>query len=160
MYVKVNNPNQADAGNIVTKCPICGNGGTFDKLPCNDLIVGRAPLDTYYFGQRRCPNKDCNAHIFFVRFKNDNLITYPSLKIDFNAANIPDPIKATFEEAITCHAEECYVASAIMIRRTLEELCENKQCQGGNLKQRIDALKSSVVLPVELFEALDELRIL
>jgi len=85
---------------------------------------------------------------------------YPKSRIDFNTENIPDQIRSTFVEAVTCHSEQCYAASAIMVRRTLEELCENKSCMGGNLQKRIEALKVNVVLPKELFEALDELRLL
>jgi len=47
-----------------------------------------------------------------------------------------------------------------MIRRTLEELCEDKMATGSTLKDRIGALQSSVVLPKELFAALDDLRLL
>jgi hypothetical protein len=63
-------------------------------------------------------------------------------------------------EAITCHAEECYVAAAIMIRRCLEELCENRGARGATLKDRIASLRTAVVLPDVLFEAMDELRLL
>ena len=47
-----------------------------------------------------------------------------------------------------------------MIRRTLEELCEDKGANGANLKERIAALRANVVLPSELFAAMDELRLL
>jgi len=47
-----------------------------------------------------------------------------------------------------------------MIRRTLEELCEDRKATGDNLKERIQKLKGSVVLPSELFAAMDELRLL
>src|SRR5690606_30975361 len=53
-----------------------------------------------------------------------------------------------------------YVASAIMVRRTLEELCEDKGCTGKNLSERLKSLKGSVVLPSELLDAFDELRLL
>ncbi len=161
MYIKVNSQNQGDAGNIVTKCPICGNGGTFDRLQnLHDLFVAENSNSVFMVGQRKCPNIECCAHIFFIKARDGSLVTYPALRIDFNSDNIPPALKTTFEEAITCHANECYAAAAIMVRRTLEELCDDKHCQGGNLKQRIEELKSSVVLPNELFEALDELRLL
>lgn len=52
------------------------------------------------------------------------------------------------------------MAAAIMIRRTLEELCEHKNAAGDNLKLRISALQTTVVLPRELLEALDDLGLL
>ena len=47
-----------------------------------------------------------------------------------------------------------------MVRRTLEEICEDKGAKGGNLKARITDLESKIVLPRELLEAMDELRLL
>jgi hypothetical protein len=47
-----------------------------------------------------------------------------------------------------------------MLRRTLEELCRDRNAKGANLKDRIKALETTVVLPKELFEGLDELRLL
>lgn len=47
-----------------------------------------------------------------------------------------------------------------MIRRTLEELCEDKKALGANLKARIAALNAVAIIPTELLNAADELRIL
>jgi len=88
------------------------------------------------------------------------LRTYPAQRIDFDPKDIPERIVTSFTEALSCHAQNIHVAAAIMIRRTLEELCEDKKATGNTLKDRIGALQSSVVLPKELFEALDDLRLL
>jgi hypothetical protein len=79
--------------------------------------------------------------------------SYPAELIDFDSSNIPPAVTTSFQEALTCHSEECYIACAIMVRRTLEEVCTDKN-------DRIASLKSRVVLPVELFSAMDELRLL
>ena len=47
-----------------------------------------------------------------------------------------------------------------MVRKTLEELCRDRQAQGPNLKDRIKALGTKVVLPTELLDGLDDLRLL
>jgi Domain of unknown function (DUF4145) len=86
--------------------------------------------------------------------------SYPAELIDFDSSNIPAAVTTSFQEALTCHSEECYIACAIMVRRTLEEVCTDKNASGSNLKDRIASLKSRVVLPVELFSAMDELRLL
>jgi hypothetical protein len=52
------------------------------------------------------------------------------------------------------------VASAIMVRRTLEEICADRRAIGRDLKDRIQDLKTKIVLPQELLDAMDELRIL
>src|SRR5260370_26507473 len=74
--------------------------------------------------------------------------------------SIPMPVQSALEEAIKCHSQPCFVASAIMVRKTLEELCKDRSASGGNLKERIKALGSKVVLPEELLQGLDDLRLL
>lgn len=47
-----------------------------------------------------------------------------------------------------------------MVRRVLEELCEDKGAKGDNLMKRIAALSSTIVIPAGLLPAADELRLL
>jgi hypothetical protein len=47
-----------------------------------------------------------------------------------------------------------------MIRRTLEEICQDRGATGNSLKARIEKLGERVVLPRELLEGADELRLL
>jgi hypothetical protein len=92
--------------------------------------------------------------------KGEVLKSYPPQRLDFDSKAIPPRLVKTFEEALACHSESLYVAAAIMIRRTLEELCEDKAATGAYFKERLGALQSSVVLPQGLFAALDDLRLL
>ncbi|MFI5089181.1 MAG: DUF4145 domain-containing protein [Terriglobales bacterium] len=88
------------------------------------------------------------------------LVSYPPERLDFDSTDVPDSVRAAFEEAIACHSQQCFVASAMMVRKTLEELCRDKGAQGDNLKQRIQALGDAVVLPRELLQGADDLRLL
>jgi hypothetical protein len=88
------------------------------------------------------------------------ITSYPPEVIDFDSTKVPTKIVGALEEAITCHANECYIAAAIMVRKTLEELCADRNAEGPNLKERIRALGSKVVLPQELLDGLDDLRLL
>ena len=47
-----------------------------------------------------------------------------------------------------------------MVRKTLEELCSDRSATGKNLKDRIRDLGKKIVLPNELLEGLDDLRLL
>lgn len=47
-----------------------------------------------------------------------------------------------------------------MVRKTLEELCHAQGATGGNLKERIRTLGSKIVLPQDLLDGLDDLRLL
>jgi hypothetical protein len=113
-------------------------------------------------GISEVPRSSMLALIFFVADLQSGQLTasYPAERIDFDAVNIPIPVLSALEEAITCHANGCFVAAAIMVRKALEELCRDRGATGNNLKERIKALGTKVVLPTELLDGLDDLRLL
>jgi hypothetical protein len=155
MKLKVNTKEPTAGSPVSTICPHCGNRGTFEVID-RDVHIGNA----FLCGQRMCPEPSCNGHLFVITQGNKLLFQYPPVRIPFNTQNIPTEILKTFDEAISCHAGGSYVAAAIMIRRTLEEICEERGANGKDLKDRIKDLKTKVVLPQELFDAMDELRLL
>jgi len=144
------------------RCPVCRQLGTMEPIGVPDLqLTSASGTQTVHAGHRRCPNPACKTHVFVVLDQQGTVITsYPPEVIDFDSTNVPTKIVEALEEAITCHANECYVAAAIMVRKTLEELCADRNAEGPNLKERIKALGSKVVLPQELLEGLDDLRLL
>jgi hypothetical protein len=144
---------------VAIRCPSCRRDGTFDRTPATDLVISGG---VRLLGQRLCPHVQCRAHVFFVYGHPERklLATYPAERLDFDASNVPAPVVAALEEAITCLANNCFTAAAIMVRKTLEVLCEDRKVSGANLKERIAALGSVVVLPKELLAGLDDLRLL
>ena len=90
----------------------------------------------------------------------DDLEITPPPLIPFETQGIPDAVLQVFREAVVCHSVKCYSASAIMIRRTLEQICADRSATGPNLFKRIEDLGSKIILPQELREALHELRLL
>lgn len=139
------------------RCPHCGKEAAFAPMQgLNDIDVGEGVL----CGQRQCPNLECRGHVFVVLRQGRVVQSYPPSRIDFNAEGIPSNVVRSFEEAITTHAAGCQMASALMVRRTLEEVCLDKGAAGNDLKARISDLKSKIVIPDELFAAMDELRLL
>ena len=122
----------------------------------SDIVTNNGSV---WLGQRRCPNRQCNTHVFVAwRPPGQVLASYPAERIDFDSSNIPGAIVATFEEALTCHANECFTAAAMMVRKTLEQLCDDRGASGKTLHERLAALKGKVILPDALFGALDALR--
>lgn len=151
-------PPTATANDLSLVCPYCGKDGTFDSLVgVNDVRDATGPN---FFGHRRCPNPKCSAHVFVVINNGKIRRSYPASRIPFSRENVPHSVAEAFDEAITCRANECFVASAIMIRKTLEEICADKGATGSNLKERIDALSCVVILPPEFLEAMHDLRLL
>jgi len=47
-----------------------------------------------------------------------------------------------------------------MVRKTLEELCHERKATGSNLRERLRDLGTKIVVPQELLEGLDDLRLL
>ena len=153
---------------VSVRCPACRQVGTFDRISLTvqnmqiyDVQIA-TPGTAYVVGQRLCPNQLCRGLLFFIWNVSSNKLdaSYPPERLDFDATNIPPSITKALEEAITCHANECYMASAIMVRKTLEELCHEKRAPGKNLKERLRNLGSKTMLPQELLDGLDDLRLL
>jgi hypothetical protein len=160
VYIKVTAPILEQPQNWVVKlrCPCCRQRGAFESTTGTDILLPPKTL----VGYRRCPDPQCLALVFFVADTQTREldVSYPAERIDFDATNIPSSVIAALEEAITCHASKCFVASAMMVRKTLEELCEDRKATGANLKERLKALGTKVVLPTELLDGLDDLRLL
>ena len=146
--------NQGNGPTIVIDCPHCGKGGTFDRVGVPDLIS-----QGVFFGSRACTNPICRGHIFYIK-SGEDIFIYPPFKIPINSEGIPYKILESFKEAIICHSNKCYIASAIMLRKTLEEICGDREAKGDNLYKRLESLSKIIVLPNELMEATHELRLI
>ena len=145
-----------DKRGVTLRCPACRHEGTFEAR-IEQMI--RADRPRGLLGQRCCPNPKCKAHVFIaIDHNGEVLVSYPPERIDFDASSIPEPIVSSLEEAITCHANEAFIAAAIMVRRTLEELCAQKEVAGDDLNAQIRALGSSGLFPPEFLSALTERR--
>ena len=162
MYIKIDNPQHSFKGVIEVRCPHCGHVGSFEKVATEDsygenFIEGIR--QRYWLGLRRCPRVDCHGQVLFQELDGD-IETYPSQKIEFDKNSIPSNIVECFDEALTCESAKCYVASAIMVRKTLELVCEERGARGKDLLQKIESLKTQVTLPQSLFEGMQNLRLL
>jgi hypothetical protein len=146
---------------VSLRCPTCRQLGTFNVFMQHDAAT-QSGGQACFAGLRLCPNASCNTLVFCVWTQGGQKLvaSYPPERLDFDATNIPASITKALEEAITCHANECFIASAIMVRKTLEELCHERGATGANLKERLRNLGTKIVLPQELLDGLDDLRLL
>jgi uncharacterized protein DUF4145 len=148
---------------ISLRCPGCRQQGTLEAAPTHDLLT-EGNGNGILVGNRRCPNPQCNAHLFIVYHHGNSgvelLASYPPETIDFVTANLPKAVLQSLDEAIRCHAAQCYRAAALMVRRTLEDLCADRGADGNNLKVRLEALSGKVAVAHALVEGLDSLRLL
>jgi hypothetical protein len=176
---QLTNPNvfQADAGDIrVTnlspvsvRCPHCRQLGSFAVAAQNVAVSynkagilgpNRSVVQQMYASVRICPNTSCRGLIFVIEGQGRVLEIEPPELLDFDSDNLPPALLATLREAISCHSAGAYRAAAMMVRRLLEEICVLNNAHGSNLHQRLEALKTRIVLPQALFEALSELKAL
>src|SRR5262249_27602233 len=154
-------------GSVVSlRCPHCRHVGAFPAVPdCNDIQWSRSlepdkatiaqmhtgiSYELWSAGMRRCPNPACYSLVFVVLLTGALYECHPPEVIDFDATNLPDRILDTLQEAVKAHAAGCYKASALMVRRVLEELCLDKNAKGKDLKARLSALAVNIVIPQDL----------
>ncbi|MDP9630074.1 UNVERIFIED_ORG: glutaredoxin [Ensifer adhaerens] len=153
----------------VTKltCPHCRHAGAFYAPSTKDVYweetegSGSDRTDANYLvGIRRCPSPDCNGVVFIGKRDGKLAETFPPTTVDFDTTNLPEDILSSFEQAVKSHSIGCFKASALMVRRVLEELCKDKGATGKNLKEQIKQLSGTIIVPTVLLTAADELRIL
>ena len=158
MFLRSADHNAMSPVPLPLRCPGCGRESTFDPIPnFPDHIVD----GSRFVGHRRCPSPACRTHVFVVWEMPQNVLaSYPPQTIDFDKTDIPAPVVSCFEEVIKCQANECHRAAAMMVRKTLEVLCADRNADGATLSDRIQALRTKVVLPEALLQALDALRLL
>lgn len=165
MFVKMRGEAREVSRTINIRCPHCRRAGAFhgfnavQDVTWHEIVENRIQA-IYAAGLRQCPNTQCAKLVFVLLKGKDVEQTFPPEVIDFDATNLPPRILESLEEAIKAHSAGCFKASALMVRRVLEEVCRDKNANGENLKKRIAALGSSVVIPKELLDAADELRML
>jgi hypothetical protein len=150
------------------RCPFCRRLGAFPGAAQVVDLNWRTPevrddgqklLAAWHAGVRVCPNPECRGVVFLLRRDNEHWIYPPELR-EFDPSDIPVTVRECMEEAIKCHAQECYRASAIMVRRTLEALCEDRGVSGPTLERRIEGLRTQIVISQDLIDGAHEIRFL
>jgi hypothetical protein len=148
---------------LLLRCPYCGREATLDGRGQDIRLIGpMGELEHLISGQRVCPNPQCRGLIFVVYKENSREIfaSYPPERLDFDATGLPGNVKEPLEEAVDCHSQGSYKASALMIRRTLEAVCEDRGAGGKTLFDRIEDLGTHVVIHTDLIDGLHNLRLL
>jgi hypothetical protein len=171
-----NDPNvfRADGGlsadiarNAVSiRCPHCRELGSFNSLggakayQKGGKFGPNTGVQAYFASIRTCPNMSCKGLVFVIEGPEGVAEIEPPQLLDFNPDNLPTRLLQTLREAIACHGAGAYRAAAMMVRRLLEEICDDNKASGATLHQRLASLKSAIVLPEPLFDAMNELKAL
>lgn len=83
---------------------------------------------------------------------------YPPQDTRVNPA-LPQPIRASYGEALACMKARAYTAAAIMCRKTLEGICAEHGAIARNLGSGLKELKDKGLIENRLYEWADALRI-
>jgi HEPN domain-containing protein len=151
---------------IQIRCPHCQLLGTFQGLGYKffypKTLAQQTPQRSVGMSgiTRMCPNPTCKGFVFTISSDDSNHTIHPPELLDFNPEALPTALVQTLQEAIACHSVRAYRASAMMIRRLLEELCDDANAVGKNLHERLKTLRTQITLPEELFAAMEELKAL
>lgn len=154
---------------LTIRCPHCMNLGTFPNLGGRRWRYGKKAGNgstyAYFASIRICPSESCSGVVFVItggssKAGQGNVIVFPPETIDFDADSIPPNLLLTLKEAIDCHAAGADRAAAMMVRRLLEEICNEAGATGKDLHHRLADLKGKITLPQALFDAMGELKAL
>ena len=161
-------PYRAETANI--RCPHCGRNGAFSGYAQSPDIQWQQASDvdnqgstTAQAGMRWCPNVECGGLVFVIHdlgLGHRLVLCYPAELKEFDPDRLPDTVRECIEEAIKCHAQGCYRATALMVRKTLEELCQDRKALGANLFERIESLRKQIIISQDLIDGAHELRFL
>ena len=58
---------------VTARCPACNHEAVFERFEDVRDLLYRGVVH----GQRRCPNPECNAHLFFIGKENQGVTTFP-----------------------------------------------------------------------------------
>lgn len=168
---------------IYTTCPYCSNEVTFLPIEAESkdayLDFGMCTNhyhESKYMGLRKCSHPECGNIIAFsfyfiadpIDYDNEgeiefssrikDLQTLPAIDNCIQLENLPKNVRNSFIEVQKCFYNACFMASAVMIRKTLEEICADKGIKGKNIEIKIDNLLNSGKIPKDIGEELHELR--
>jgi uncharacterized protein DUF4145 len=135
-------------------CPYCGHTGTFAPLS-EDTVIDH----NTFVSVRKCLNEACRGVVFYYRGGDGNVKTLPYHVID-EKVQTPPGVRNALEEATICHAQGCYAAAAVMVRRALAEACHAVGIADGDLPDRLESLGKIIVIPPALVTGLRDLRML
>lgn len=137
------------------------------------LVNPNTAIKQHVLGFRVCPDHECGKLVLVsyeyraklslninTEQEYDLLSVYPMVGVNYDDVKATSKIKSTLIEAATCFHSGCYKATAIMIRRVLEEICHQEEAKGNDLEKRLNALDEKFRFPSEISEIVHSLRFL
>ena len=131
------------------------------------------PVDAIYnvdiYTLLRCPN--CHSPFLYFTQQIEGAMedmlpersepkqVYPEIAI-IDLKDVPESIEKAFLEAYKAHKTGLYLSSVFMCRKTIEEICREKNIKNGNLKNKLFKLKEIGIISDNIYEWADNLRLI
>ncbi|NPV90911.1 MAG: DUF4145 domain-containing protein [Firmicutes bacterium] len=154
---------------ILKLCPHCGNRAPMIVATSyeHQIIYGDPPYtdeDNFLWSLFVCPN--CDKPILDEKFRSSfemdidrwpihEKTLYPYAQV--NLRGLPENISKSYEAALKVRHIE-HNAFAVLIGRTLEIICKDKNARGNNLFEKLDYLCEQDVIPGRLVEMAHGIR--
>ena len=158
MRMTVLNAAAPDQINPAIICPNCRDSVQLLSLGSPSSFTG--PQGNFTIGHFKCPNLKCLQFVILISQGGENIYSFPLSKIEFNSQDVPLKVVSHLEEALTCRANNCYIAAAIMLRKTLETLCDELGIEGRTLNDRVKQFSTRVIMSPALLSGLEYIRLL
>jgi len=142
-------------------CPWCGHVGVLVSRS-TDLTNGEMQSEHMRFaGIRHCPNPTCHGLVFVVVDHHGTVLdSYPRARIDLDRADVPTVVLDRLEEAVACHAAGAYRAAGVMLRATVDAVCDDRGVDAADMTERVRRLASGSGVRDEYVTALIALDLL
>lgn len=146
---------------VVYHCPSCAEPTNF-LIDGVHTVLDAAPPDEYSFAH--CSK--CNNPAMFVRedmgdgFENDFYVrVYPphDRHIGFY---LPVVVRESYEEAVRCETANAWIASVVMVGRTLEAVVKEYDPNEKSAYKGLQTMQKNGVISQELLDWSNELRVL
>ncbi len=116
-------------------------------------------ITTYWTYQGDVKCRHCGTimgiHTIGGQLQSSPILKGPKL-IKIN--DLPLNIEYDVVEAQICQLIQAYKSCVVMCRRALEQICDDKGANGGNLKDKIKSLYDNRLISPDLFDAFNEIR--
>ena len=165
-------------------CPRCNKQSSFDVLGALPATYN-AFYSVAYSGEREqllmdrvtslnCRNCQQPTVVFEEQFTGDlpsreqkfggviswrGFFWWPFLNVH-SVKDVPEEVTAVLQEAKTCYSAQCFRASAVMARRTLEAIIADKSASAKTLYEGIKNLKELEIIEKNLLEWATEVRLI
>jgi hypothetical protein len=160
MEIVIQGAGQGSGPEIAGICPHCKRDVVFMSV-----ITGIPDLHLtpdYWLGHRRCPNRGCNKHVFFIAVGTSLAQVYPPVPIQQGRPPLPQSVPQEYRDEF---AEAAAVidlspkSSSALSRRCLQRLLrEHLNIKKRDLSQEIDELLATGGLPSHLAASVDAIR--